>query len=173
MEHPVTEGQTDSVRLSAHSDSTTRYYFELVPRGRQTSYTVAERHIPLAGATNFRDLGGYQARDARRVKWGTVFRSGNISGLTDQDLELFSQLDIELACDLRTDRELDRYPDRTSLQHLPLPPVFYALGVGARLLGFRRRVAYAARDVGSDPGKVRRPLGSESSRYCDGRITPH
>lgn len=109
---PAAQSSTASVRLPTHSDSTTRYYFRLVPSGNGEGRIVAERHLPLQGASNFRDLGGYPAADGKRTRWGTIFRSGNIAGLTEQDLALFSKLGIHMVCDLRTPPERERYPDR-------------------------------------------------------------
>ena len=34
-----------------------------------------DRHVPLEGASNFRDFGGYAAADGRSVKWRRLFRS--------------------------------------------------------------------------------------------------
>ena len=39
---------------------------------------VPERHIALDGQPNFRDVGGYQTTNGRMVKWGEVYRSGEI-----------------------------------------------------------------------------------------------
>ncbi|MDE8409516.1 tyrosine-protein phosphatase, partial [Klebsiella pneumoniae] len=44
-----------------------------------------ERLLPLQGGRNFRDLGGYRTADGRHVKWGLLFRSGSMHGLTDSD----------------------------------------------------------------------------------------
>ena len=41
------------------------------------------RHVPLEGASNFRDFGGYQTEDGRRVALGNLYRSDQLSGLTD------------------------------------------------------------------------------------------
>jgi protein-tyrosine phosphatase len=46
-----------------------------------------ERHIPLERQPNFRDLGGYETADGRTVKWGQVYRSGQMPDLTDADVE--------------------------------------------------------------------------------------
>ena len=44
-----------------------------------------ERLLPLQGGRNFRDLGGYRTMDGRTVKWGVLFRSGSMHGLTQAD----------------------------------------------------------------------------------------
>ena len=45
------------------------------------------RHLNLAGASNFRDLGGYPARDGRMVRWRQIFRSNHLGHLTDDDID--------------------------------------------------------------------------------------
>ena len=88
-----------------------RSYFLLVPaEGRPIM--VAERRLPLAGQVNFRDLGGYTSADGRRVHWGRLYRSGDLSRLTDDDLAYLDNLDLKLICDLRVDFEIERAPDR-------------------------------------------------------------
>jgi protein-tyrosine phosphatase len=45
------------------------------------------RHVPLQGAINFRDLGGYTTTDGHHVKWHVIYRSADISKLTPADQE--------------------------------------------------------------------------------------
>ena len=72
----------------------------------------SERLVPLDGALNFRDLGGYQADSGRSTRWGCVFRSDGLDQLTDGDLDRLSRLGIRLVCDLRNDREVLDAPSR-------------------------------------------------------------
>ena len=81
-----------------------RAYFHLKPaRGRMR--TVATRQLPLEGAANFRDLGGYRTKDGRYVRWGKVYRSGNLAGLTDSDYNFLEAIHLKLICDVRTQAE--------------------------------------------------------------------
>lgn len=73
---------------------------------------MAERVVALQGGRNFRDLGGYETSDGRRLRWGRVYRSGVLSYLTDADRVHIRQLGIKVVCDLRTQRERDREPTR-------------------------------------------------------------
>ncbi len=68
------------------------------------------RHIPLEGAANFRDIGGYPTADGRHVKWGLVYRSNHLVDLTAADYTYLNNLGIKLVCDLRTDGERHRSP---------------------------------------------------------------
>ena len=50
------------------------------------------RHLNLAGASNFRDLGGYPARDGRTVRWRQMFRSNHLGHVTDADIAALQPL---------------------------------------------------------------------------------
>ena len=85
---------------------------------------AAERFLPLDGAGNFRDLGGYETRDGRVVRWGRVFRSGNLSRLSPTDLALLESLPLRVIGDLRSARERayepDSLPDGSAYHALPV-----------------------------------------------------
>lgn len=66
----------------------------------------------LAGAPNFRDMGGYRARDGRRLRYNLVFRSEGLAELTGDDLEVVRKLGIHLICDLRSEHEREQVPTR-------------------------------------------------------------
>jgi protein-tyrosine phosphatase len=68
------------------------------------------RSLPLAGGRNFRDMGGYPTTDGRRIKWGVLYRSGLMSGLTQKDITYLSGLDVKVVCDLRTPEECRTEP---------------------------------------------------------------
>ncbi|WP_297508621.1 tyrosine-protein phosphatase [uncultured Caulobacter sp.] len=79
------------------------YFLVKAVDGRETR--VAERLLPLEGGRNFRDLGGWRVADGRQVKWGKIYRSGVMSGLTLADLEYLKTLGIVAICDFRDPRE--------------------------------------------------------------------
>jgi protein-tyrosine phosphatase len=105
-------------------DPDIRHYFRVVPE-EDPGIMAAERRVPLDGAVNFRDLGGYQTSDGRRVKWGKVFRSDSLARLTDSDQALLMRMGIKLVCDFRTQAEVNMAPDRLpedgSLDYIHLP----------------------------------------------------
>lgn len=68
------------------------------------------RIIELEGSFNFRDLGGYETRSGHRVKWGKLFRSGNLAKLTNSDIDLVTQLGINRILDLRGLEEISLNP---------------------------------------------------------------
>ncbi|MEN9725760.1 MAG: hypothetical protein RL434_126 [Pseudomonadota bacterium] len=91
-------------------------YFALVPE-QGPSLLAGPRHLALAGATNLRDIGGYATGEGRRVRWGTVFRSGHLSGLSATAREEFAGLDIRTVCDFRL--EAERVHENASLPNDP------------------------------------------------------
>ena len=72
----------------------------------------AQRHVPLQGAVNFRDLGGYSTTDGHHVKWDKIYRSADISKLTDSDMAVLSARHITYDVDLRGVEESSKAPDR-------------------------------------------------------------
>jgi protein-tyrosine phosphatase len=111
-------GDHDEV-LATVSDASTVTVDDPVPGGRAfftltaggDAVTVAERRVPLAGAPNFRDLGGYETEDGGHVRWGQLYRSGALAELTSSDLNTLDDLGIALVCDLRSDGEVEEDPD--------------------------------------------------------------
>jgi protein-tyrosine phosphatase len=84
-----------------------------------------DRHVPLSGQPNFRDLGGYEAVDGRSVKWRVVYRSGELSQLSEDDVRKLGALGIKTVVDLRSPEEVaargpGRLPDGTALQPMPI-----------------------------------------------------
>jgi len=88
-----------------------RHFFRIRDQ-HGTEVLAAERKLGMQGTPNFRDFGGYTTIDGRRVKWGYLFRSGQISNLSDQDLELLESLRLDLVCDFRRREEQESEPSR-------------------------------------------------------------
>lgn len=70
------------------------------------------RHIPLEGLTNFRDLGGYETESGQTVKWQRIFRSDTLAGLSPNDIRTVTGLGISTACDLRYGDERQNEPSQ-------------------------------------------------------------
>jgi protein-tyrosine phosphatase len=75
-----------------------------------------ERQVKLEGQPNFRDLGGYKTTDGRRVRWGVIYRAGQLSKLSDADVAKLKELKIRTVIDLRGTSEVesrgkDRLPE--------------------------------------------------------------
>jgi protein-tyrosine phosphatase len=93
-------------------DPRRRHYFGLLAEGAARPLLVAERRLPLEGARNFRDAGGYPTREGRRVRWGRIYRSDHLAGLSDADRAFLAGLRLGLVCDFRTDAEREKRPSR-------------------------------------------------------------
>jgi len=118
-------------------DPRARHYFEVV--SGKSRMIVAERRLHLDGAVNFRDLGGYGARDGRRVRWGRVFRSDGLGKLSERDLALLREMNVRRVVDFRTDSEIANSPDRlpvddTAYIHLPVTHGKYDFGEAVKRL---------------------------------------
>ena len=70
------------------------------------------RLISVDGASNFRDFGGYSTASGKTVRWRHLYRSSNLSELTNIGLETFESLGIRMVIDLRTSSEINKAPDR-------------------------------------------------------------
>ena len=79
-------------------------------QARDVAAAPHERLLPLQGGRNFRDLGGYGTADGRHVKWGLLFRSGSMHGLTDADYAYLGKRGIHVVCDFRDTQERQREP---------------------------------------------------------------
>jgi protein-tyrosine phosphatase len=85
-----------------------RHYF-LLQSEHGESVVLAERSLDLQGSRNFRDLGGYESTEGGRLRWGKLYRSSKLSGLTDADRQRVRRLGLTLVCDFRqaVEQELD------------------------------------------------------------------
>lgn len=70
------------------------------------------RVLPLEGAFNLRDFGGYPTRDGGHVRRGMLYRSGSMHALSEEDERHLRGLGIVTVCDLRRVGERERYPTR-------------------------------------------------------------
>ncbi|WP_416308244.1 tyrosine-protein phosphatase [Neptunicella sp. SCSIO 80796] len=96
--------QSSLLRFNWPAEDNHRHYFSL-SNTEGDNITLATRLLPLEGGRNFRDLGGYQTTDGKTVKWGKIYRSGVLAGLTDQDYQFINELDIKTVVDFRTNSE--------------------------------------------------------------------
>ncbi|MEN2399102.1 tyrosine-protein phosphatase [Flavobacterium sp. MC2016-06] len=71
-----------------------------------------KRLVPVKGALNFRDVGGYKTNDGKQVLWDKVYRSAAINKLTDEDVALLDKKGIHTIVDFRGVAEAAAAPDR-------------------------------------------------------------
>jgi rhodanese-related sulfurtransferase len=85
---------------------------------------ASDRLIPLEGAFNFRDLGGYPGAGGRVTRWGRLFRSDTLHELSPSDVALLGSMGLATIIDLRTPRELEQTgrgplgPEPIAFRHL-------------------------------------------------------
>lgn len=69
--------------------------------------------VQLTGQPNFRDLGGYTTADGQRVVSGEIYRSGELSHLTDNDVATLDALGIRTVVNFLLPEEIEKNgPDR-------------------------------------------------------------
>lgn len=87
-----------------------RSYFQLITD--EGKAILSERHLPMEGGFNFRDLGGIKTREGKYVKWGKFFRTDELSSLTSSDLTYLKYIPIISVVDFRTKSEIELKPDK-------------------------------------------------------------
>ncbi|MER5961810.1 tyrosine-protein phosphatase [Streptomyces sp. NPDC002057] len=93
------------------------------------------RRIPLQGAVNVRDLGGYPTYDGRRVRYGLAYRGDHLARLTDPDLSTLDGLGLRTVVDLRIPLEVGQDgADRLPAGPVPVPRPVTDNGLFGRLL---------------------------------------
>ncbi|MGF7149009.1 protein-tyrosine phosphatase [Sphingomonas zeicaulis] len=105
-----------------------------------------QRLLPLEGGQNFRDLGGYRTRGGKTVRWGVLFRSGAMNGLTANDYAYLEKIGIRTVCDFRSTAERTSAPVRWPGGQTPA--VFaddYVLDMGG--MDFRAAASWSAEDA--------------------------
>jgi protein-tyrosine phosphatase len=96
-----------------------------------------DRHFNLAGASNFRDLGGYAGKDGRTVRWRHIFRSNHLGHLTETDIAVLRGLGLRSAFDFRGAEERSAAVcaiGEITVHSLPVEPTVVA-ALRARLAG--------------------------------------
>jgi Protein tyrosine/serine phosphatase len=120
---PVTTTKiADQVLRLNPTGSGLREYFILRTSGVYSG-VVANRVIDMNNIKNFRDIGGYLTTDNRQIKWGQIYRSGNLSDATLYDQERIRRLNIKTVIDFRSERTAKKYPIllHPSIRKISLP----------------------------------------------------
>lgn len=81
--------------------------FNMVAQEKQSPILV-----PLEGAINFRDIGGYTTTSGKKILTNKIYRSAEISTLTDHDLKELKNKHISTVIDFRGTKEAKAAPDR-------------------------------------------------------------
>lgn len=112
----------DGIATYITNDNMTRKYFELVFNNKYYRI-VGARSIVMDSVQNLRDMGGYFTRNHRMTRWGKLFRSGQLSPLSEWDSIRLNNLGIKTIIDLRTDAEIKAAPiqyTNANIIHIPI-----------------------------------------------------
>ena len=119
----------------------------------------SRRRLPLVGAHNVRDLGGYRTRSGDITRWGRFLRASSMHLLTDDDQEALVQYGLRTVVDLRRTDETASEPNvfcrsaQVAYHHLNMigdegletelsQRYAQELRAGARMEGDADRIAY-------------------------------
>ena len=122
---PLASAQiADHVLRLNPSASGTREFFVL-RTANAFSGIVSNRFIDAQSIRNFRDAGGYFTTDNRQMRWGMIFRSGDLSNASVQDQNTINQLGIRTILDFRSEENTREHPIRLNpdIQIISLPLV--------------------------------------------------
>ncbi len=121
---PLARGDRDGAFGRDHA-GLARRYFLLVDQKDHQAITVAERALPLAQGSNFRDLGGYDAAGGKHVRWGMIYRSAGQPMLSDEDQAQIKALGLAQLVDLRSSEERVIAPSK--IMGVPYAAIGYSM----------------------------------------------
>lgn len=109
MSKPILNGTGEGI-FPIDVDNNQHYVFLIVQDNKKI--LLSEKHLPMIGGYNFRDLGGLRNTEGRFIKWGKLFRSDDLSNLTDLDLGYLSSIPLRTIVDFRSQQEIEKAPSR-------------------------------------------------------------
>lgn len=126
-----------------------------VRRGN-AAFLAAERHLPMRGGYNFRDLGGLAGAGGKRVAWGKFIRADELENLTGDDLAYLESMPLRTIVDFRTESEVQRAPDKVPVSvgtvlHSPVAPGYLNAGHTGRFTSSEDFMLGIYRDLALDP----------------------
>ncbi|KAL1922120.1 uncharacterized protein VTP21DRAFT_10762 [Calcarisporiella thermophila] len=75
-------------------------------------HCVVRRWIEVEGVFNFRDVGGWITREQKHVRARYIYRSGELSGLTEKGIETLRRLGVKHIFDFRSILESEVMPSK-------------------------------------------------------------
>lgn len=91
------------------NDNITRKYFRLSFNDKYIK-EASSRSVAMDGVQNLRDLGGYQTKNGSTTRWGKLYRSGELTKLSEWDVLRLNNLRIKTIIDLRSEAEAEDFP---------------------------------------------------------------
>lgn len=137
---------------------------------RDAASSIA-RHIPLEGEPNFREFGGFETADGKKVRTGKVYRSGKLSKLTDADVQELEQLGIKTVVNFLSPNEIahdgaDRLPDGVKHISIPIDPRTGLEGILEELIHARKTGDFSKIPPDVNPEIHRVLVGEAREQYA-------
>lgn len=135
----------------------------------QHAAELAQAHLVegVRPLLNLRDLGGYPANKGLHVKRGLLYRSGQLSDATDDELEVLAGLGLASIVDLRSSAEATAEPD-PELEGVAYTRVSGAMDINGHEINLSPRALYrlVMKPRRKDPDPERSLLSAISELYA-------
>ena len=102
---------TERQMIIKNPDLNHRLFFLICPNEGK-NYVISTRLVNLDGTDNFRDCGGYETIEGRRVKWGLLYRSDQLSNISEKDVALLENMGLKTIVDYRSKSEAIAAPNK-------------------------------------------------------------
>ena len=102
---------TERQMIIKNPDLNHRLFFLICPNEGK-NYVISTRLVNLDGTDNFRDCGGYETIEGRRVKWGLLYRSDQLSNISEKDVALLENMRLKTIVDYRSKSEATAAPNK-------------------------------------------------------------
>lgn len=131
----------DGVATYITNDNMSRKYF-LLSFNDKIFKTIGARVVCLDSVHNVRDMGGYSTvHNHATTRWGEIYRSGQLSSLSEWDSIRLNNLGIKTILDLRGDDEVAASPShytKAKMVHVSIP-ISHMDSVKVRIMKDRMR----------------------------------
>lgn len=99
-----------------------REFFKL-KINNSASGIVSNRFFSTKNIQNLRDIGGCFTINGQQMKWGRVYRSGELCNLTQKDEDVLDSLKIKTVIDFRNKKHSASFPDKldSDITYIQLP----------------------------------------------------
>lgn len=86
--------------------------------GKLKIYSQPTRWIYIDGVNNVRDMGGWKTNSGKTVKYGMIYRGGELNNITEEGLKTLKALKISTEFDIRGEKNNPSPTDNTNLNYL-------------------------------------------------------
>lgn len=102
---PILQVNADKYIVTINKNEYIDYKFFKIKVGNSYSAPFSNRFVFFDKIQNFRDIGGYKNKNGKEVKWGKIYRCGNLSDLCQNDSARLVKMNLKTSVDLRSDKE--------------------------------------------------------------------